>query len=189
MKNLLSANIKSRNILLLFLATMTIYVIMLVITIPKLMMFSEGKEILDMMPAGYNKAYVTELMTRLSVDGRFYYLTRQLPLDFIYPGLFAYTYALIFIFFLRKIGKHGTSWKFIAYLPVLAGLADYFENICIISILKSFPNVSPILVQFSSTASVVKASSTTIYFISLTILLIAFGIYRIRDRGLTGQAK
>ena len=187
MKNL--ADIKGRTIFVLFLITMTVYVVMLTITIPKLMMFSEGKEILDMMPGGYDTAYVRELMTALSEEGRSYYLTKQLPLDFFYPALFAVTYSLIFMFFLRKIGKHQTARRVFAFLPVIAGLADYIENICIIALLKAFPNISADLVLSSSIASVVKASSTTIYFFALTILIIALGISTIRHRVQTRHAK
>jgi hypothetical protein len=182
MKNLLSADIKGRTILLLFIATTVVYVVMLVITIPKLMTFSGGKEILDMIPTGYNADYVKDLMESLSGEGRTYYLTKQLPLDFIYPGLFAFTYALIFMFFLKKINTNSSPWQFVALLPIIAGFADYVENVCIISIIEMFPEVSTSLVQFSSVVSVLKAGATTIYFVALIVLLIIAGVRTVRNR-------
>ena len=181
--------ISGRNVFLLFIVTTVIYVVMLSITIPKLLAFSQGKEILDMMPGGYDATYVQELMSALSVEGRSYYLTSQLPVDFIYPAMFAVTYALVFILFLRKVGKHETNWKLIALLPVIAGLADYIENVFIIVILKSFPQISSSVVQFSSFFSIVKASATTLYFISLIILLIIVAVNTLRKRRLARQVR
>lgn len=181
---LLSIPVKGRNIFVLFIATTVIYTLMLTITIPKLMTFSGGKKIIDMMPGGYNTSFVVDLLGALGEEGRSFYLTRQLPLDFIYPVAFAVTYALIFVFFLRKINRHDSPWKFIALLPVIAGVADYLENIGIIAMLKTYPDISTSLVQLSSSVSVLKASATTVYFVSLIILLVAVGVMKLRQRRL-----
>ena len=187
MKDFFSANVRGRNVLLLFIAATTVYLVMLLVTIPKLLVFSNGKKILDMMPGGYNTAYVVDLLKSLGEEGRLYYLTTQLPLDFLYPGLFAVAYALIFIFFLRRINKHETAWRLIAFLPVVAGIADYIENFGIISMIRTFPNVSAGLVGFSSAMSVAKASATTVYFISLLFLFVVVIASRLRQRpGATG---
>lgn len=182
MRNLFSGPIKGRGILFLFIITTTVYLIMLLVTIPKLMTFSNGEPIMDMMPGGYAAPYVADLLQSLGDEGRSYYLTKQLPLDFAYPGLFAITYSLIFIYFLRQINRHDTWWRLIALLPVIAGLADYLENISIISMINQFPNVSTTLVKFSSMVSIVKASATTIYFLFLVVLLVTVAIIKARHR-------
>lgn len=179
---LLSAPVKGRTIFLSFIFTTTIYAVMLMVTIPKLMAFSGGKKIIDMMPGGYNAGFVVDLLDSLGEEGRSFYLTRQLPLDFIYPAAFAVTYALVFLFLLRKINRQDSVSKFIALLPVIAGLADYLENIIIIAMLKTYPDISERLVQFSSSVSIVKASATTAYFVSLIFLLVVVGLMKLRER-------
>lgn len=132
---------------------------------------------------------MVDLLRSLGAEGRSYYLTKQLPLDFLYPGLFAVTYALVFIFFLRRINKQNTMWSYIAFLPVIAGAADYMENIGIIFMIKSFPDVSADFVRVSSGMSVLKASCTTFYFIALLILLSVVSIDHLRHRRLTRSAR
>lgn len=51
---LISADVKGQRILLLFLVTTSVYLVMLLVTIPNLMTFSGGKKIMDMMPGGYS---------------------------------------------------------------------------------------------------------------------------------------
>ncbi len=75
---------------------------MLAVTIPKTMAFSNGMKLLDMMPLGYNAEYVKTLLTTLGADGRAIYLFQQIPIDMIYPFLFAFSYCLTMGYFLKK---------------------------------------------------------------------------------------
>jgi hypothetical protein len=45
----------------------------------------------DMRPGGYSPEHAYALLNALGVDGNRYYLTRQIPLDLIYPALMALT--------------------------------------------------------------------------------------------------
>jgi hypothetical protein len=59
------------------------------VTIPKTMAFANGMKLLDMMPAGYDFDYVIKLFNALGENGRKTYLTSLIPVDMIYPLLFA----------------------------------------------------------------------------------------------------
>jgi phage shock protein PspC (stress-responsive transcriptional regulator) len=48
------------------------------------------------------------------------------------------------------------------------------ENIGFITLLNQYPDINPTLVKISSVFSVIKSSGTTIYFISLIVVLITF---------------
>jgi hypothetical protein len=149
---------------------------MLVVTIPKVMGFSGGMKILDMMPTGYDPAYVNSLLDALGPDGRNVYLFNQIPLDMVFPGINAITFCLIFGYFFQKLGKIDSILFYICYLPLLAGLFDYCENIGIISILNSYPNNPEILSIVTNLFSILKSSLTTIYSLILLFVLIVFGV-------------
>ena len=175
MKDLIKRNISGKKILFLFILTNIIYAIMLTITIPKVMSFSGGMKLLDMMPTGYSVEYVNSLLNTLGEKGRDAYLFNQLPIDMIYPYLFGVSYCLILAYFLNKLGKIESYLFYLTFLPLFSGLFDCFENIGIITMLNSYPDNSIILTLITNVFSVLKSSFTTIYFIILIIILIVFG--------------
>ncbi len=182
MKDLIRRNLNGKRILLLFVLTNIIYAIMLTITIPKVMSFSGGMKLLDMMPTGYNAEYVNALLSALGESGRNAYLFNQLPVDMIYPFLFGVSYCLILAYILNKLGKFESRLFYFCFLPLFSGLFDYLENIGIITMLKSYPNNPVILTQITNVFSVLKSSFTTFYFIVLIIFLIVFGMNKLLQR-------
>ena len=156
-----------------------IYTIMLTVTIPKVMGFSGGMKILDMMPTGYDPAYVNSLLDALGPDGRNVYLFNQIPWDMVFPGINATTFCLIFGYFFQKLGKFDSILFYICYLPIFAGLFDYCENIGIISILISYPTNPEILSIGTKLFSILKSSLTTIYSLILIFVLIVFGFKKL----------
>ena len=174
-KELISYHATGKKTLLFFIIANLFYIAMLLITIPKVMEFSGGLKIPDMMPRGYDANHVHTLLDALGSEGRAYYLYRQIPLDMFYPAFFAISYSLIMAYFLKKLRRMG-SFLFIAcLLPLVAGLADYAENVGIVMMLNSYPNISSILISTTALFSQVKSISTTIYFISLIIVLAVLG--------------
>ena len=165
-----------KNILLLFLLTNLVYAFMLIITIPKVMTFSNGLKLLDMMPTGYDSDYVNLLFETLSDNGRYVYLYNQIPIDMIYPLLFGISYFLILAYFLNKLNKLKSPLFYLCLLPLIAGLFDYFENIGIITMLINYPNNSQILIKITNGFTIIKSLTTTVYFLSLIIVLIILGI-------------
>lgn len=145
---------------------------MLIVTIPEVMQHSGGMKILDMMPTGYDAQYVNTLFSILGVAGRDLYLTHQLPLDLIYPGLFGVSSCLVLAYFLNKLEKLNSWLFYLCLLPLLSGLFDYMENIGIITMLKSYPNISEIQVQTTNIFTVLKSVFTSIYFVILSITLL-----------------
>jgi hypothetical protein len=155
---------------------------MMAITIPKLSGFADGMKILDMMPEGYDKEYVDALFTALGTNGRYTYLYEQIPLDLIYPALFGIAYCLLFAFVLRKLKQLQSPFIYFSFLPIVAGISDYIENIGIITMLTEYPNYSAETVAITSTFSFLKSSTATIYFIALVIVLVAWGFQFIRNK-------
>lgn len=155
---------------------------MVLATIPKVMAFGGGLPILDMMPKGYNMEYVKNLFDALGQQGREAYLNYQIPLDMIYPALFAISYCLVLGFFLNKLDKLKTPFLFLCLLPFAAGAMDYAENIGIISMLRDYPSISSNTVTITSCFSLLKCICTTIYFLILISSLVLLGIKTLRNK-------
>ena len=142
------------------------------------MEYAGGMKLLDLMPSGYSDSYVRQLFDALGEEGRRAYLTRQLPVDMVYPLLFAISYSFLLSFIMRKTfdPTHWIHW--LSLLPVVAGLFDYLENCGIIIMLSSYPDFSSGLVSLTAVFSVIKASVTTLAGILLIIVSAVFGFKR-----------
>lgn len=155
---------------------------MLTITIPRVMSFSGGMKLLDMMPTGYNAEYVNSLLNALGAKGRNAYLFNQIPVDMIYPFLFGVTYCLLLAYILNKLGKLESFLFYLCLVPLFSGFFDYFENIGIITMLNFYPNHSDLMIKTTSIFSVLKSSCTISYFIILTIFIVSFGVTTLNKR-------
>ena len=178
----INGNISGKKVLGLFILTNAVYVFMLTVTIPKAMGFSNGMKLLDMMPTGYDLNYVSELFGSLGENGRKTYLTNQIPVDMIYPLLFGLSYCLLLGYFLKKLNKLNAPFTYLCLLPIVAGIADYFENFGIITMLKNYPELKETTVYITNIFSVIKSISTSIFFIALIVVLIRLGIKVLRRK-------
>jgi len=169
-------NISGKKVLGLFILTNVVYLFMLTVTIPKTMEFSNGKKLLDMMPTGYDLNYVIELFSSLGEKGRETYLTSQIPVDMIYPLLFGLSYCLLLGYFLKKLNKLNSPYLYLCLLPIIAGISDYLENIGIIVMLSNYPDLTGTTVNATNTFTILKSTSTSIFFIALIVILIILGI-------------
>lgn len=179
-EKLIRRHIQGKKVLLLFTLTTIVYLTMILITIPKVMAYANGMQLLDMMPLGYDIAYVNDLFDTLGSNGRDAYLGKQIPLDMIYPSLFAISYCLVLGFFLNKFDKLKTVLVIFCLLPIVAGAMDYAENIGIIALLNDYPKISDRTVTITSYFSLLKSMVTTLYFIILISSLVILGIKTLR---------
>ena len=173
---ILEKNTSGKKVFGLFILTNVAYLFMLFVTIPKTMEFSKGMKLLDMLPTGYNQDYVNELFRTLGENGREIYLTKQIPVDMIYPLLFGLTYSLLLAYFLKKLSKLKSPFIYLCLLPIIAGVSDYLENIGIITMLNNYPDLTETIVNTTNTFSVIKSTSTSMFFIALIVILIILGI-------------
>lgn len=149
----------------LFFVTMAVYLTMLLYSIPAVISFAPDMILFDLSPTGYTADYAITLLEALGVEGRTTYLTLQLPLDFLYPGLFAITYSLLLTWLFSKSAEPGSRIFYFSLVPMLAGLFDYIENAFIVLMLKSYPVVSVAIIELASIATVLKSGFSTAFFI------------------------
>jgi len=181
-RKIIATNLTGKKVLLLFLLTNIVYAVMLTVTIPKTMTFSNGLKLLDMMPLGYDLEYINTLFETLGENGRQVYLTNQLPVDMIYPFLFGISYCLLIGYFLNKLNKLDSFFFYLCILPLIAGIADYLENFGIFTMLYNFPDFSPFTAKVTNVFSVIKSMTTTVFFIALIVTLLMLGISKIKER-------
>lgn len=167
-----------RLVLSLFGVTTCVYVAMLFYFIPAVLEQAPGMKLFDMSPGGYSYEYATNLLEAIGAAGREKYLKRQLPMDFIYPGLFALTYTLMLTWVFNKRFNRKSRISILVLIPAAAGLFDYLEIIGILSMLISYPVLSPGSVQWSSIFSILKSVMTIMSYVLLFFPLLLFGIKR-----------
>ena len=153
-----------KNVLLLFVLTMAVYLVMLLVTIPRVQSHAPDTELFDLSPAGYSHSQAMTLLESLGHDGRDAYLFPQLALDFVYPGLFAICYSLMLIWIYSKRVRSDSKFLYLASLPALGGLFDYVENILIIRMITTFPDVTRGLVSAASGCTLLKSAFSTASF-------------------------
>jgi hypothetical protein len=159
---------------ILFALTMLMYFTMLTYSIPAVSAFSPGLPIFDLSPLGYSFLYASELLSSLGGEGRKIYLSTQLPLDFIYPGLFSITYSLLLVWLFGKTFSINSRVYYFSLVPFFAGIFDYVENIFIIKMIYSFPDLQVETVRVASTFTILKSSFTMVFFVLLTVGFILF---------------
>ncbi len=157
-----------------FVPTITVYCLMILYTIPQVEQHSSGMKLFDLSPFGYSFEYALKLLGALGVNGRDNYLYSQLPTDFVYPGLFAVFCCLLLSWLFTKSLKVSSRMFYLCFVPVIAGLFDYIENVCIIDMLRSYPNVTESLVAFASVITILKSTFTMVVFVLLIVGVILF---------------
>ncbi len=181
-KRLIDKHSTGRQVLWFFILSNLIYFSMLLITIPKTMNFSNGMNLLDMMPLGYNSDYINSLFEALGKEGRDAYLYYQLPLDMFYPLFYAISFSLLIAYFLKKIKQFNSALFYLCLLPIIAGIFDYLENIGIITMLNNYPLISEPVMVSTNVFTIIKSMTVSVTFITMIILLIVLGMNTLKQR-------
>ncbi|MBD3327899.1 hypothetical protein GF340_01195 [Candidatus Peregrinibacteria bacterium] len=174
LQNTIHGYATGRNILILFIITQMLYAFMLMVTIPQVSEYAGDMVLFDLKPEGYSVDYAQGLLETLGEDGRDLYLTHQIPVDFLYPGFFAVTYMLLLSFIFKRVFSDDSWMQVLVFVPFLAGIFDYLENIGIIAMLTQYPDLPSAIVTLSSVFSVGKSTLTTLSFV---LLFVAIGIW------------
>ena len=147
----------SKAAILFGLGAMTIYLVMVLGTLKHLTDLAMVLPF-DLRPTGYSPADAAVLLNALGETGRQFYLTRQIPLDTLYPALLALT--LISTLRWRAVRFGPTLMTRVGGpLAILAAAFDYLENLGISLML--LVGADPTLVQAASAASMLKSALTT----------------------------
>lgn len=161
-------------------ATNAVYLLMLFYTLPELSRFSDGLTLPDMLAGGYGSEYPQTYADRLGVEGRRFFLCRQMAADMVYPALFGYTYSRLTGLLSAGAGLPAILLKRLPLLPVVAAVSDYLENFCMITVVSAHPETPQIAAAAAPFFTVAKSAAGMLTFTVLAVLLVRRLAGRIR---------
>jgi hypothetical protein len=113
------------------------------------------------------KAY--QMLTAYGAQGRELYLSRILPLDVLIPIVYSLFLAVAISFVFQRAFPPTGPIQYISLLPFAAAIADYIENVGVVSLLLVYPTHLDVVAAITSYFT----SSKQIFFnISVVFLLI-----------------
>ncbi len=188
-QNSLNKYSTGKNILVLFIITQAIYILMIMITIPHVMKYSDNMKLLDNLPTGYSPDYVFQLLNILWEEWRSEYLFKQIPIDMIYPWLFIISYSLLLFYLFKKSFKPNKIILILSLIPVFWGVFDYLENIWIIVMISMYPSFVSYIASITNFFSILKSLFTVIFFILLITWVVILGVKKILIRLWTSKTQ
>jgi hypothetical protein len=152
---------------ILFLLTISVYLTMILWSLPHLRDLAGGLTAFDLRPTGYSPAEARALVSALGTSGADFYLNVQLWLDTAYPALLAAVLVLAF----NKLAQGWLVWL-LCCGAVFMALSDYLENRVVAAMLRAGSvALTDDMVASASNWTLLKSASSTPVFIMLVILL------------------
>lgn len=140
------------------------------LSVAGLLKITNGANILDF-EFGFSSAEANSIVTALGEQGRSFYLTKIIPIDFVFPV----TYMLCYAGWIARLAKNTMPMKGakrLLILPLLAMLFDWLENAGVIMILTQYPGIPEGAVALASTAGMIKFTFTLCSMVTIMVLLV-----------------
>jgi hypothetical protein len=151
------------------LATGSIYLAMLLWSLPELARMAGGLRPFDMRPTGYSTAEARAFLAALDEEGRTFYRQVQHGLDFAFPGLFALSLILGF----QRLASRPVAMVLSAIAIASAGF-DWAENAAVAGLLAT-PDPTDAAIAMASRMTVMKSALVTLAMTAMLILLVRAG--------------
>ena len=135
---------------------------------PELIKISGQKGLLDLLPF-YSSQESLAAIESYGIAGRELYL-RFIVADFVFIPLYSLGFAFLITLTVRSICSKTDSWLHLNVLPIGIGIFDCVENTSILSMLLTYPDVSPMIGMFAGTATLCKNLLTL-----ATLLALGYG--------------
>jgi hypothetical protein len=165
-------------------ATLALYLVMVLWSLPYIASEAGGLAAFDMRPVGYSFDEARAFLTALSDEGNAFYRDVQHQLDLYFPGLLA---AWLFLTIATLLPKRLGGWRYVIAAPVfLTAVFDWSENQAVTEMLSvGAGNLTEELVARANMWTIAKATASTVAYVALLVLLIWKGAAWWRRRGVT----
>ena len=143
------------------------------------------KRLLDLRYQGYQKHDVSLFFELIGPQGRQDYQRFQIPIDMIYPLLFALGYSLFFAAYFRSRNQSLGFKKYqlaIISLPFISAILDWSENANTFYLLQIFPSIDAQKVSWGSHLTQFKFLFITITLFIFTMMISHLIFIKLRDR-------
>lgn len=147
----------------LFAAVQTLYLVIVLWSLPQIMAEASGIRPFDMRPGGYSLTDAQAFLAALSAEGRDFYFRIQQRLDLVYPALLAAMFALGFAMLFR-----GWPRQVLWALAFAVMAFDYLENRAVAGLLGADPAaIDAAIVAAASRWTVLKSAATSLAYLAL----------------------
>lgn len=171
----------------LFVVTLTVYLTMVLWSLPKISDASGGSAPLDMRPLGYAFAETKAFIAALPPDAAEFYLTVQHRLDAVYPALLAAT--LFFAIRALTPPRFPVAPWLVALISLPGAAFDHLENAAVADMLSlGAEGVTPDLVAHASLWTVLKSAFTSLAMLLLLVFAAVWLWRRVTGRKPHGHA-
>lgn len=130
---------------------------------------------------GYSTSQAQTWLEALGPAGRSAYVQFQW-LDAGVAILGAIVFVLAIAWGLGRIGRERTPWRWLAGVPVLIGVLELLENICLGLTASAHPELVSELVTLASATTMAKLGLSPVGMIAVLGVLLATLVHRLRSR-------
>lgn len=114
--------------------------------------------------------------------GRAFDLTHIVPLDLVFPFVYTLFYAITITWLLHKWLPAQSRWHRLNVIPLVGGIADYMENLGIITMLVSWPIQFPDVARFTMAMGLIKFTFIILAMFTIIGALVGWAVSAVRDR-------
>lgn len=125
----------------------------------------------------YSAEEVVAVFEKLGAEGRSVYRIVVGRIDMIFPLLYGSLFILVLASLLKKVVPYRSRLMLLAFFPLIGMLFDYLENVKILRLLDTFPNVSSETVAFAERFTLLK-HAFLFTCVAMIVLLILFVIMK-----------
>jgi len=103
----------------------------------------------------YSPNEITDVFNTLGQEGLNVWAQAHM-LDFLFPLTYMFAIAFGLNMEIRRLSFDSSNVKKLVLIPLLAGIADYVENILVLTQIAAYPNLSEIVIMIASTVTTLK---------------------------------
>lgn len=128
----------------------------------------------------YTKTDVDDFFKAIGPKGKEHYKFIESKIDMAYPIVYALFFMSLITFLLRKNKWNSGLIQWLAFLPLLAAIPDYFENFNILKMLEL--GTSDALAAKGSLYTQIKWMGVLLSLLTILVLTIRLGLMRFRPK-------
>ena len=162
-----------RNLVVMIVASFVVVMVMAMLT-QTLVYDVYGDVTMPDTRLSYSLNEITVVFNTLGQEGLTVWAQTHM-LDFLFPLTYMFALAFGLNMEIRTLYPDNTSVKKIVLIPLLAGIADYAENILVLTQIAAYPNLSELVIMIASAITSLKwillGFSFLIIFIFIPLLI------------------
>ena len=162
-------------------AALTIYLVMVVWSLPFIAAQAGGLVPFDMRPTGYSGDEARAFLGALSAEGKTFYLGTQHMLDRFYPGLMGVALAMAIVMLFARVPvwlRYG-----LAATAIIGAGFDYLENARVAGMLRAaIADVSDADIAAASQATLLKSGFDTVAMVAALVGLVMLWLRKRKEK-------